>query len=125
MAFKTFLINAHKCEIREIEISGELEDYYKHIGCSMIQHVPSYTEGSPDLYVDEEGLWNKTGLWFVYAGFPQPLCGNAIAIGTDSEGETVAPDVTLEAMKEAVRFVDLIKINGKIVALPRAPLEEG
>jgi hypothetical protein len=125
MAFKTFLIDAHKCEIREIEISGELADYYKHIGCDMIQHVPSYKEGFPDLYVDEEGLWNQTGLWWVYAGFPQPLCGNAIAIGTDSEGETIAPDVTLEKLKEGIRFVDMVKINGVVLAMDRTALEEG
>ena len=65
MPFKTFLIDAMNCEIREIEISGELEDYYKHIGCSMIEHVGSFDANLPDLYVDEEGLWNQTGLWWI------------------------------------------------------------
>lgn len=56
------------------------------------------------LYVDDEGLYTKHD-YFAIEGFPNPLAGRALVLGTDSEGYSTDPIHELMEIANMVKFI--------------------
>jgi hypothetical protein len=61
--------------------------------------------------VDDEGLLKPQEGFFIYEGYRQPLAGNGLVLGTDEEGESVDPKMTLEELKSRVTFMDNFEVR--------------
>lgn len=95
---KTALLITTNEEFQEIEFFNELEYYYEHIGCDMIQIVIPYAlqEASGKcedliMIVDEEGLLKADPKLNIYASafYGSPVYGNVMIVkdaGEDFDG---------------------------------------
>jgi hypothetical protein len=62
------------------------------------------------LYADEEGLMKGGDTWFRLAGKEQPICGNGVVVGpeTNKEGEepgNLDPVITIEELADEIMFI--------------------
>lgn len=102
-----YLIDPFTRTIEQVPYSGHYSDIYRLTQCDTFTVV-----GLPHhdaLYIDDEGLLGditKQG-FFEYAGYPQPLAGRGLILGTDVEGDTTNPQLTLEEVQQAVKWTDL------------------
>lgn len=59
------------------------------------------------LYVDDEGLLKDPRYFFLWRGFPQPLAGRGLILGTDSEGESTDAAIDLSTARRSVVFTEM------------------
>ena len=103
---KAILIDSKNKIVKDVEISEKstLKDWYKQIGCSMVE-VAAYIDAQDSILVDEEGLYNitaETGS-FYYKGVFSQLYGNGLVVGVDNKGNSVSCKITaLEVAKNVV-----------------------
>lgn len=91
MAGMTTVIDPKAQQIKVTEHNGSgYEAYRKLIGCSMLTFIRLYDNGD-GVYIDDEGLYGENQHFWIHRNYPQPLVGNAVHVGTDSEGETTVP----------------------------------
>ena len=110
---KAFLIDPFKRTVSEVNYSGDFEDIYLAIDCDTFTCVQASERGDT-LFVDDEGLINgKEQAFFGWMGYPQPLAGKALLLGTDINGESVATTLTLDEVNESVVWLSLINMNGQ------------
>ncbi len=104
---KAFLIDPHEKEVREIDWTADWRDISKILDCQYFTAVVTGPELDADaLYVDDEGLFVEDGqAFFEWDGHVHTLAGYGLLVGTDSEGDTVAPVHTLEQVKAKVTFM--------------------
>lgn len=100
---KAILINAETRSFSTVEIKS-WKDIAPAIGAELFEIVT--IEQNDALYVDEEGLMKPQDNFILYDGYPQPLAGNALVLGTDDEGESTDPKNTLEFLKGKIRFMN-------------------
>jgi hypothetical protein len=88
-------------------VRAELDAIYTAIGCNNVDAVRlDYGDG---IFVDDEGLISgnpDARGYFALAGYPNPLCGRGVCIGSDAEGDSTSPRITLEALTALVLWVD-------------------
>ena len=53
-------------------------------------------DDSETLYVDDEGLYAENQRFFTWDGYPKPLAGRGLILGTDEEGESIDTDMEPE-----------------------------
>ena len=81
-------ISRAKRTVSEVNYSGDFEDIYQAIDCDTFTCVQASERGDT-LYVDDEGLINgKEQAFFGWMGYPQPLAGKALLLGTDLVKDT-------------------------------------
>ena len=101
---RIILIDAKNKEVKAMEIEPTLEEYYRLIGCELIEAVhPKGLAPKHHLYVDEEGLYRQT-CSFLITGFPAPLRGNAILLSHDDEGESASCTISVGEISNMVYF---------------------
>lgn len=101
---KAILIDSTTATISEVEHDGSLDSLYKLIGCEQIE--ATYPFKTRDcVYIDEEGGLKPNRLGFVVKGFHSPFRGRGLVVGTDREGNTVAPKVTELDVAMVTEFV--------------------
>ena len=100
------LINAKANTVTEVETTGELADLYRLVECSLVQTVAveatTFSATPHDLWVDEEGLLSDPEFFFVWDG--NPIAGNGLLLGTSEDGDCIACDIPLDAIKQIVTF---------------------
>lgn len=102
---KAILINAKDKTVTEVTITN-YKDIYKFCGFDLFTTVQMDANGNT-LYVDDEGLLNGTSVGFVIKGYPQPLMGSAIILGTNLRtGDSKDTDLTAEQVRKMVSFFD-------------------
>ena len=111
---KAILIDVYNKCVRQVEIDDNnvLDDWYKYIGCKLVDHIDLNDHDS--IMVDDEGLLTMTddSKFFSFAG--NIFVGNGLVVGVDDEGNTVDPCITVEKIrffvtfptKEQVDFID-------------------
>ena len=110
-AFKIDAVNKTVTAI-EIPVNDgccDLDTMYKEIGCDCFtcaQFARGKNGGSEDVFVDDNGLLTDPQHFFTIAGYPSPLAGNGIVLGTDEEGNSTDSSLTLERVKKIVSFYD-------------------
>lgn len=104
---------AEQC-IREVQITkGAICDYYYQLSEPGLHEVSTFTsvylgyadENMADdtIYVDDDGLLNHAHGWFVLRGYPQPLAGKGLVLGTTRSGNSCSPrKATLEWLRKNV-----------------------
>ena len=101
---KAYLIDPMKCSITEVEYD---DSNYRNI-CALIDadlfDVVRLSDSRDVIYVDDEGLFNPQG-FFRVDGYPNPLAGKGLVLGTDSEGESIQPGMSLEDLENVIHFI--------------------
>ncbi len=97
----------------------EYNDIYRHVECDTFTVATDLgngneTQESDVIYVDDNGLLTQPENFFTYEGAHQPFAGNGLVLGTDFEGESCEPMVTLEEVKNKVKFYDIREIRAMI-----------
>jgi Domain of unknown function (DUF3846) len=104
---KAILIDSVTRSVSEVEYNGDYRHIYELIDCDTFTIVRI---GHNDvIYVDDEGLLKDSPPcdYFMYRGYHQPLAGKGLVLGTNEEGDSVAPIHTLSQIKDRVEFVEL------------------
>lgn len=116
-SFQTFVIDPHTQTINEVTYRGEYKHIYELIECDCYDAARINRHGDA-LFVDDEGLFKEHQAFFLHADYPQPLAGKALLLGCRaSDGETIAPTSTIEELREKVKWVMPIRVNGEVVWL--------
>ncbi len=100
---KAYVIDPINRQVYEVDYSGDYRQIYQHIDADTFDVVTINKHGDA-LFVDDEGLFKENQHFFFIQGYPQPLAGKALVLGTTREGESVSPKVSIETIKDDVRF---------------------
>ena len=119
---KAIKIDTVSNSIYEIEITPELQSYYKEMNCDLIEvgcrvYPTAYNTNeiiqqsilADVLYVDEEGSWKENKSFIFCTGYGQHIrtfLGTAIVVGTDEEGNTISHKQDLEKFKKFITFFE-------------------
>jgi len=106
---RAVLINSTNKTVKDIEISetNTLHDWYKAIGCSMVEVATYINDDKDSILVDEEGLMgtlNDATPFFMYEGGNMPFCGNGLVVGMDDEGNSVSCHISALEVAAKVSF---------------------
>ena len=86
---RAILIDPAKQTVTEVDYDGDYQSIYKLTDCTTFA-VPYALENEDALYVDDEGLLNGPVNFFTIGGYPEPLAGKCLILGTDEDGKSVA-----------------------------------
>ena len=100
---KAFLIDPEEQTIIEVEHDDTLQNIYKHIDADCFDMLRINNKNDVIL-VDDEGLYRKDH-YFRYKGAENPLAGKGLVLGTNHQGESTAPTITLEQLQDNVTFI--------------------
>jgi hypothetical protein len=107
---KAYLIDPYECVITQVDYNGHYQQIYDLIDCYCFDCV-GFNEFRDTLYVDDEGLYKDNKEFFLIQGYPQPLVGKALVLGTDRYGNSKAPKISLTKLKKMVQFIPSIFIR--------------
>ena len=101
---KAILIDVKNQEVKEVEHDNTLQNIYDLIDCRVFDSVRIDNVNS--IFVDDEGIL-KDNLYFQYSGSNGifQLAGNGLLLGIDDEGNSISPTLTVEDVKDKVRFL--------------------
>jgi hypothetical protein len=105
---KAYLIDPYKHTVTKVDYSGHYEDIYKLLDCDTFDCVGF--NGFDTVYIDDEGLYKDDKEFFCIDGYPQPLCGKALVLGTNRHGDSIAPKIGLTKLRSMVTFIPSIFI---------------
>ena len=111
---KTILINPFERTITEVDYNGDFHQIYGLIECDTFDCVRINNQGDA-IFVDDEGLISgKEQAFFGWYGYPQPLAGRGMIIGSDIAGESVSTKITLEEAVKNVVWLMPINVDGRV-----------
>jgi hypothetical protein len=100
-----YLIDPMARSITEVEYD---DSNYRNI-CELIDaqlfDVVRFSATRDVIFVDDEGLFNPRG-FFRVDGYPSPLAGKGLVLGTNSEGESIEPGLSLEDLEGTIHFIN-------------------
>lgn len=103
---KAIKIDVIKKEVYEVEITSNIETFYKHLECDCFCQVGRRLPNGDMLLVDDNGLLiSKPVGVFEFGTYPQALSGHGLMVGTSRSGETIPCKSTIEYVKSVVRFI--------------------
>lgn len=101
---EAYLIDPFDKNITKVEYTGDFRNIYQHIGAPLFDCVIINDQGDI-VYVDDEGLFKPNQAFFSFRGHRRlPLAGKGLVLGTDEEGESTPPKISLEEVKELIFF---------------------
>lgn len=98
---RAILIDPFTQTIEEVEYSGDYKDIYALIQCELFSTVYCLED---TLFVDDEGLYVKDQRYFKVAGYPQPLAGRGLLLGTNEEGDSVDAKAKLSVIEKVIEW---------------------
>jgi len=104
---KAILINAVLRTVTQVDIVNGVDSIRQQLGVSCFTAVNPFEDSSDAVYCDDEGLMKNPQDFFTLGNYPEPIAGNGLIIGTDSEGRSVNCESLLEDIKNDVIFMDL------------------
>jgi hypothetical protein len=112
---KAFLIDPYAMTVTETTYSGNYNEIYGKIDCSIFTCV-TFNDEEDTVFIDDEGLVNgKEQAFFRIIDTPRgdtyPLVGKGLVLGTDEDGESVEPKITLEKLKKQIQFIPAILVR--------------
>lgn len=110
---KSYLINPEARTINEVEYDGDYHSIYGFIGADTFDVVG--IEKGDGIYVDDEGLLKGPSHFFHVRGMATPLAGNGLVLGSNDDGESIEPKITLETLRERVRWATPVKVNKRVI----------
>lgn len=102
---KAYLIDTPNMQVVEVDYDGDWHSISRdHLKCELFSTVRLNAEDDC-IFVDDEGLLNDNPHgWFTIDTYGQPLRGYGLVLGTDYEGESVEPRISLEELRAKVTF---------------------
>lgn len=99
-------IDVEQQTITEFEHNGNWREIAPLIGngCTTFT-CPIIEDNGDTLYCDDEGLLKPIKGGFVMPNWSYPIAGNALFLGSNEEGNTCEVKMTLDELKENVRFL--------------------
>jgi len=112
---KAYLIDTPNRSITEVEYSGDYKHIYELIECSTFDCV-RFDKGDA-VFVDDNGLINGPVYnFFGFKGYPNPLAGKGLILGSDEEGETTAPSYPMSWYGDRLVWCELCFRNTWVVS---------
>lgn len=108
---KAIFIDSKEEQVKEIEIEDELKEYYKHIGCDLIETVYTTINEKPIVIIcDEEAALKdevcKEGFILMMDG--KFIIGNAIIVGPKEDYFIDSP-VSVEEVQQEIIWAEAIQ----------------
>lgn len=105
---KAILIDSENRTIKEVDHPGGIDSIYKYLNCDCFAVITlSEQEG---IYVDDEGLLHDPQHFFKFVNYPQPIAGNGLVVGVDSDGEDVGTKLTVEYFEDKIKFLTILDV---------------
>jgi len=98
-----YLIDPVTRTVKEVTYNGDYNQIYTLTDCDTFTCV-MFNEHSDTIFVDDEGLFKSDQQFFHVQGYPQPLAGKGLILGTNDEGESVSPVIGYEDFCKLVTF---------------------
>lgn len=102
---RAILIDPVKKTVTEVDYAGPYAQIYTFIHASCfclaggIKVDPEiFDHRTDDMFVDDEGLFNPQFGWFKWRGYPTPLAGYGLLLGTNHVGDSIAARSQIEDM---------------------------
>ena len=109
---KAFLILPAHQKIEEVHYKGNYEDINKLLDISTCTAVGLYADitslgfiTNEVAYIDDDGLFNDKHHYWIHRNFPTPLAGPGLFVGTDAEGNDIAPSTSIDQLRKDVKWV--------------------
>lgn len=99
--------------ILEVDV-GDYRHIRELIDCDCVT-AARFNDAGDVAYVDDEGLLKGPTDFFLIEGYPQPLAGKGVIVGTNEDGDDVEPSINLEWLLENVDCGPLMKIGDVIM----------
>jgi hypothetical protein len=101
---KAYLIDPFAQTITEVEYSGDYKQIYSLIDADLFTACQINRFGDT-VFVDDEGLFKQNREFFLINGYSQPLAGKGLVLGSNDDGESIEPSITIDQCRA---FVDWI-----------------
>lgn len=112
---KCFIIDPFSKTVTESKYCGDYRELYTLIDCDTFTAVGVNGEGDT-LFLDDEGLINgKPQQFFAWLGYANPLAGKAVVLGTDNEGDSISPTLTLDDVRSNIVWLKPVEIEGHTI----------
>lgn len=110
-----YLIDPVERTIIKVEVSpNDLGTYYRALDCETFT-LAAFNDIGDVVFVDDDGLLKGPTSFFLIEGYPQPLAGKGLVLGTDPEGETIAPTVGFDWLVENVDFGVPMRVGDRVL----------
>lgn len=105
---KAILIDPVARTVTEVDadFAGDYRQISAHLGREYFTAASSINRRGDVLFVDDDGLFKPDQQFFLWGGLDSPLAGRGLILGSDSEGDTAPPWISLESVALAVRWID-------------------
>lgn len=119
---KAFFINPSIQNITTVDYDGDWRKINRMIDAirGNFDVVRLYENGDA-AFVDDEGLYVENQQFWIHRNYPTPLAGKSLLLGTDDEGDSIAPQTSFDNLKDDIKFIGdrfelalLHKIYGEI-----------
>ena len=94
------LINPFDETIKEVKISGNIEDIYLLTECRTFDIVA--LSDKDDLYVDDEGLLYDNRYFTIYG---KAIAGRGLIMAHDDEGNSISTTLSLQEIEDVVEWL--------------------
>mgnify|MGYP006894092980 CR=1 FL=1 len=102
---RAILIDTPNKQIIDVEWNGDYKSIYPLIKADLFTTVMLNNDTQDVVFVDDEGLINGNPHgWFTINGYPQPLRGYGLVLGTGPEGKSIEPRTTTEELRTKISF---------------------
>lgn len=102
---KAYLIDPFTQTVSEVEYSGDYREIYSLIDCDTFT-CADFNPFGDTVFVDDEGLINgKPQEFFLIGDYPTPLAGKGLVLGTNEDGESVEPSMTIHQVAARVDWI--------------------
>lgn len=109
---QAILIDPFTRTITEVDYNGDYTNIYEHIKAECFDCVRINRKGD-SIFVDDEGLINGDAnqQFFGWLGYANPIAGRGLILGTDSEGESISPSITMETVLKHVIWLSPSEVS--------------
>lgn len=106
-----FLIDPFTETVAKVAYDGDYRTVTRLIDCQTLDAVRIDRKGNT-IFVDDEGLVSDKpvqGMWSYMGENTVQLAGRGLVLGTDGEGESASPTITLEAVASRIVWLGVFR----------------
>ena len=104
---RAILINSKERTVTEVDYDGNWKSIAPMLECRWFTVVGGLPDGD-DLYCDDEGLLtaSEDSTYFMMPWYPTPIVGNALILGVNGDGDSVASNNGAEFYQDKFRWMN-------------------
>ena len=107
------LIDPNTRTVTEVQVQGDFTKIQELIDARCFTTSPMVNPEQTDyladtVFVDDEGLLFEGNAVWKADFLLQPLCGKGLIMGTDTEGESITPAITVEEVRQQVQWTNMV-----------------